>query len=147
MVVYFEFHDLCVNGQVAEQMACTTPQVQTVPNPIFPFLPSFLSIASPICSYSPSSLFQSVSAQPTELGRRRVFRWPFAAPPAHWREGRKMPDEKRNLSPPPLIPFSLSELRRARERGMKGGGGNTVHRLCSLRIHCIRLRDTADLHA
>ena len=29
------------------------PQVQTVPNPIFPFLPSFLSIASPICSYSP----------------------------------------------------------------------------------------------
>ena len=115
------------------------------------FSPSLLSIHRIahmlLLSFSPSSLFQSVSAQPTELGRRRVFRWPFAAPPAHWREGRKMPDEKRNLSPPPLIPFSLSELRRASEGGMKGGGGNTVHRLCSLRIHCIRLRDTADLHA
>ena len=91
---------------------CRFKQFQT------PFSPSLLSIHRIahmlLLSFSPSSLFQSVSAQPTELGRRRVFRWPFAAPPAHWREGRKMPDEKRNLSPPPLIPFSLSELRRAR---------------------------------
>ena len=114
MVFCFDFHDLCVNGQVAEQMACITPQVQTVPNPIFPFPPFYPSHRPYAPTLLPPFSSQSQSAQPTELGRRRVFRWPFAAPPAHWREGRKMPDEKRNLSPPPLIPFSLSELKRAR---------------------------------
>ena len=146
MVFCLHFHDLSINGQVVEQMACKTPQVLTVPKPYFPLFPFYPSHRP----YAPTLLLSflpfPVSLGSAELGRR-VFRWPFAAPPAHWREGRKMPDEKRNLSPPSLPSHSPFE---AIGEGMKGGGGGErERRLCSAphTLHAHPVQRQASLEA
>ena len=101
-------------------------------------------------TYAPSLLPSSFSGR-RRLRRRllsqSVFRWPFAAPPAHWREGRKMPDEKRNLSPPSLPSHSPFE---AIGEGMKGGGGGErERRLCSAphTLHAHPVQRQASLEA